>query len=392
MNHPIERENRFIEYSLYLGCFLSNISQLPIFVQAGLTQRLAFPGWILLTIAIFLSRKIRITRSTMTQMGLGVALIIWLLLDSLLVSVSQFRSSVFYSYMISLFVFILGSLASEYADERVLESANKIFVLSIFFVSADIFVEFFGVGYNLSTRIYAYASKNSVSQIIFTAIILLIVRYQPKSTVGRLTKVGLIAFELYVILLLRSRATLVSLLLCILVMALARDTNKKMKATICIIVTGVIVMLVVSEEFNNFIFNNVILANRNVTNLNDLTSGRVNIISSFPQLIKGNWLTGIGPMYYECFPLSAILQFGIVGGALCIIISLQPLWKSFIFRHTSDEWYLLCLISIGYSVNGLFEGLAPFGPGVKCYYMWLLFGLLMGQKATFKREGSLKEI
>ena len=159
-----------------------------------------------------------------------------------------------------------------------------------------------------------------------------------------------------------------------------------MKIAICIVAFGFIVMLVFNREFNNFIFNKVILANRNVTNLNDLTSGRVNIISNFPQLIKGNWLTGIGPMYYECFPLSAILQFGITGGVLCIIISLQPLWKSFVFRHTSDTWYLLYLIAIGYSVNGLFEGLAPFGPGVKCYYMWLLFGFLMGQKTNLSKD------
>ena len=386
MNHPIERKNRYIEYSLYLGCFLSNISQLPIFVQAGLTQRLSFPGWILLTIAIFLSRKIRITKPTITQISLGVALIIWLLLDSLLISKFQFKSSMFYSYMISLFIFILCSWVSEYVNERVLGNINRLFVVSIFLVSANIFVEFFGIGYNLSTRFYEYSSKNSVSQIIFTALILLIIRYTPQNAVGWLTKIGVIVFEMYVILLLRSRATLVSLLLCILVMVLARDTNRKMKAIICIVTLGVIVMLVVNEEFNNFIFNKVILANRSVANLNDLTSGRVSIISRFPQLIKGHWLTGIGPMYYECFPLSAILQFGIAGGILCIIISLQPLYKSFIFRHTSDEWYLLFLIAIGYSVNGLFEGLAPFGPGVKCYYMWLLFGLLMGRKTTLRQK------
>lgn len=386
MNHPIERKNRFIEYSLYLGCFLTNISQLPIFVQAGLTQRLAFPGWMLLTISIFISRKIRMTKAVITQICFGVALIIWLLLDSLLISMSQFGSSIFYSYMISLFIFTLGSWVSEYVNERVFENINKIFVVSIFWVSANIFVEFFGVGYDLSTRFYEYSSKNSVSQIIFTALILLIVRYKPQNTVGRLTKIGIIAFEMYVILLLRSRATLVSLLLCILVMVLARDTSRKMKIAICIVAFVFIVMLVFNREFNNFIFNKVILANRNVTNLNDLTSGRVNIISNFPQLIKGNWLTGIGPMYYECFPLSAILQFGIAGGVLCIIISLQPLWKSFVFRHTSDTWYLLYLIAIGYSVNGLFEGLAPFGPGVKCYYMWLLFGFLMGQKTNLSKD------
>ena len=42
----------------------------------------------------------------------------------------------------------------------------------------------------------------------------------------------------------------------------------------------------------------------------------------------------------------------------------------------------MVLIALGYSVNGLFEGLTPFGPGVKCYYMWLLFGILVGKPAS----------
>ena len=382
MDYPIERSNRFIEYSLYLGCLLSNLSQLPLFVRSGLTQRLAFPGWILLALAIFLSRRVTIRKTMLTQLGLGVVLIVWLLFDSLLVSKTQFSSSIFYSYMISLFVFLLGAWSSDYIDARVLNNVNSIFMITMLFITANIFVEYFGVGYNLATRLYAYSSKNSVSQIIFTSIILLIVRFKPEKTMGRLIKLAAIAFELYVILLLRSRATLVSLILCVLVMAFARDTNKKIKTAITLVGIGIIVLLLTNNQFNNFIFNNVLFAGRNASNLNELTSGRVNILSSFPSLISGNWLTGIGPTYYECFPLSAILQFGIFGGLICIAISLQPLLYSFRARHYSDEWYLLLLIALGYSVNGLFEGLTPFGPGVKCYYMWLLFGILVGKPAS----------
>lgn len=391
MDYPIERKNRLIEYSLYLACLLSNISQLPMFVRSGLTQRLAFPGWILLVIAIFLSRKVKINKPIMTQIGLGAALVIWLLIDSLLLSKTQFSSSMFYSYMISLFIFLLGSWSSGFVDKHVLKNINTIFVVSMFIVTANIFIEYFGVGYNLSTRLYAYSSKNSVSQIIFTAVMLLIVRFRPDKTIGKIIKIGAIAFELYVILLLRSRATLVSLLLCIVIMVFARDTNKKLKAAVSIISVGIILMLLVNGQFNSFIFNNVVFANRNVANLNDLTSGRVTIISNFPRLISGNWLTGIGPTYYECFPLSAFLQFGLIGGILCIIISLQPFVQSLRYRHVSDEWFLLLLISAGYSVNGLFEGLTPFGPGVKCYYMWLIFGLLVGQRTRSMREGVLQE-
>ena len=387
MDQTLERKNRVIEYSLYLGCLLSNISQLPLFVRAGLTQRLAFPGWILLVVAIFLSGRVKIRKLVLNQITLGVILVVWLLFDTLIIGKTQFSSSMFYSYMISIFVFLLGGLSSEYVNERVLRNVNYIYIGSMLVVTANIFIEYFGVGYDLATRVYAYSSKNSVSQIVFTAIILLIVRNKPETIFGKIIKFVAIAFELYVILLLRSRATLVSLILCILVIIFAKGTNKRIKGAVTIVAIGVVVLLFTNSQFNNFIFNNVLFAGRNTADLNELTSGRVNILINYPQLIGENWFTGIGPTYYECFPLSAILQFGIIGGALCIIIALQPLFKSFVSRHVSEDWYLLFLIAIGYSVNGLFEGLTPFGPGVKCYYMWLLFGIMLSRPVDGSHEG-----
>lgn len=374
---PLGRNNKLVEYSLYLACFLSNISQMPVFVRTGITQRLAFPGWILVALAVFLSRRVTIKKIIMGQITLGIMLLIWLLFDSLLISKSQFGSSLLYSYMISMFVFFLGSSTSNYVDDRVFRNINLVFVISMIIVTANIFVEYFGVGYNLSTRLYAYSSKNSVSQIIFTTIILLIVRIKSQKMIWKTIKIGAIAFEIYVLLLLRSRATLVSLLLCVLVLVFARNISKRIKAAVSAVGVLGIVILLTNNRFYDFIVNNVVFASRNISNLNDLTSGRVSIFSSFPALIAGNWFTGIGPTYFECFPLSAILQFGIIGGLLCIVISLQPLWKSFALRRVSEDWNLLFLISLGYSVNGFFEGLTPFGPGVKCYYMWLLFGILL---------------
>ena len=83
MDYTAGRRNKLIEYSLYLGCLLSNISQLPVFVRAGMTQNFAFPGWILLAIAILLSKNIKIHNSAMRQIELGVLLVLWLLIDVL---------------------------------------------------------------------------------------------------------------------------------------------------------------------------------------------------------------------------------------------------------------------------------------------------------------------
>ena len=387
MENALNKKNRLVEYALYLGCFLSNLSQLPVFVRAGITQMLAFPGWILLAIAIFLTSRVTLNKSVLRQLAMGMVLVSWLLFDTIIISKNQFNSSLVYSYVISLFIMLLGSWSSEYVDGKVLKNISNIYVVTMLLVAADIFIEYFGVGYNLATRYYAYSSKNSVSQIIFTAILLLITQYKPRRVIWKILQISAIAFELYVIILLRSRATLASLILCVIVMVLSKKIDKRVRAAIAVVGISVIVLLFVSTRFYNFVFNNVLFAGRNASSLNELTSGRADVISNFPKRISGNWLTGIGPTYIDCFPLSAILQFGIIGGIITILISLQPLFESFKTRSASNEWNLLFLIAIGYSANGLFEGLTPFGPGVKCYYMWLLFGILISKTSDFSNEG-----
>ena len=55
--------------------------------------------------------------------------------------------------------------------------------------------------------------------------------------------------------------------------------------------------------------------------------------------------------------------------------------------RTSENWYILMVIAIGYLVDGIFEGLTPFGAGIKCYFMWFLFGLLIARRNYVEGNG-----
>lgn len=375
-----ERDNAFIEYTLYLSCLLSNISQLPYFVRANTTQFMSFPGWGLLFIALLLySKRIVVNKKILQQFILAVILVIWLFLVTLISGNKYFSSSMIYNYVISMFLFVLGAWGSAYVSLKVLNNLILIYVISTIFVSLVIFVQYFGMGYNLATRYYAYGSKNSISQIISTAIIFLIIRYHPAKRIMKLAKIVAIVFELWVLMMLRSRATLLSLVFCFVAIVFLKSTNKKVRGTVLFFgVISIFVLLSISSV-KDTIINNVIFAGRNASNLDELSSGRLSILSSFPDKIKGNWFTGIGATYYECFPLSAILQFGVIGGLVIITVSLLPLIHSMRNQKQSSEWFLLFLLALGYTVDGLFEGLTPFGPGVKCYILWLLYGILISK-------------
>ena len=134
-----------------------------------------------------------------------------------------------------------------------------------------------------------------------------------------------------------------------------------------------------NENLFDMFVGNILFAGRNASSLDSLTSGRVSIVSEFPTLIEGHWLTGIGSLYFECFPLSCILQFGIITGSIIIGIAYLPVIKSLKLDRTNVYSSILVIVCIGYGINSIFEGLAPIGPGVKCYYMWLMYGILFAR-------------
>ena len=390
MVNEIGHRNRLIEYSLYIGCILSNLSQMPYFVKAGMTQNIAFPGWILVLISILITGKIRINHLLKNVAAGAVVFFAWIAALTVITSNSYFSSSMTYSFVIAIFMLCLGFWSGEYIDKRILNNIFICYIVSIVVVSISIFIQYFGWNFRFTSRIYAYSSKNSVSQMIFTAIIILIISYKPTKRLFKYLRIAAIAFEFYVILLLRSRATLVSFLICIVLILLSKNLKKGIKIAISLVGIGIAVFLVFSESAYDIALNYIVLAGRSTSNLDDLTSGRLSILSKFPNLISGHWIDGIGARYYESFPLSAVLQFGVIGGVILIWISLLPLLKSIKYRSISKEWELLFLLSVGFCIDGLFEGLTPFGPGIKCYFLWLLFGIVFSSPNL--SEADVKEL
>ena len=384
-----EKRNRRIEYALYLACLLSNLSQMPLFVTSGITQLLAFPGWIILVLMLLLNAAtgtIVFRQRLLNRLFLAILIVLIIAAESVLTGNGHYSSSLSYSYFISIFIFLLGAAVAGYVSERVLRNLILIYIVSSLAVSLSIFIQYFGFGYKITSRNYAYASKNSVSQIISTAVVFMIVAWKPKTGKMKVVMIGSLAFSLWILLLLRSRATLVSLAACVLVIAFSRITNWKVKAAVFLACAAAVLVIMLNSSARETIVKLVILAGRDATNLDDVTSGRMKILNQFPGLIRGNWLAGIGSAYFECFPLSAILQYGLVGGVLMIIFSLLPLAEGFRRRRQSEAWFVLMLVALGFSVNGLFEGVTPFGPGVKCYILWLLYGILVTRDS-----GSLPE-
>lgn len=370
------RKSRIVTFLIVVACFLSNLSQLPYFVSSGKTQVVCFPIWGVLFVVLLLKSHGRVSTS-IVSMGLPVvAFLVLLLIFSFFGGNDYFSSSMVYSVVISVFMFVIGIFIAPYVDVDLFHKIIISYSVSTFVVAVTVFIQYFGVGFSLNTSVYAYASKNSFAQILFTAIVLLYCYYKPNSRMQVLLKYVIVFFEFFMVIILRSRATILSLAIVLMLIVISENMNRKLKYVIlaaCIFVT---VLLVTNERFNNMFFNDILFAGRDISDIDGISSGRISILREFPKLIENNWLMGKGALYFECFPLSAIIQFGIIAGTLLIAVSLLPLIKA-IPKRKNEIWNTLFLLAVGFVIDGLFEGLAPFGPGIKCYFLWLFFGIVL---------------
>lgn len=376
----IKMHSRMLYVMMWIAIMASNFSQLPVIEELGITQLFNAPMWLLIFLYLILSGRSRLYRGSKV-IFFGMPLILCgIMIETSITNHSYFNSSMLSCLFMSMFIYYIGAQSSLYLTSEDLYKLMTVYAMTAAIVSVVLYFSFFSSGFDITSRVYAYSSKNSISQILFTSVVILMFSISKNRKLKRALIVCVIAFELFVIMLLKSRATIIGFMLCIIYIVIGKGINKKLKASIVIILSVGIVAILASESLNTIVFDNILFAGRDASNLDDLSSGRLSILETFPGLIEGNWLTGIGSKYFECFPVSAILQFGILVAIPILVISYMPLFDCYKYRRegiVSDIYIVIC---IGYSFNSLFEGLAPIGPGAKCYFLWLFFGIISTRK------------
>jgi len=283
---------------------------------------------------------------------------------------------------ISIVVFICGNALGNKLNEDDVEVILRWYVLGAILMGTVYFVQNLATGFNLTSRIYNNVSfnKNSAAQLISSAICILILGVNRNRTKkNTFIRIALIVYLSIVLLLFRSRSCILCFAFSILVMLLSKYTSRKVKKWIYAILFIAAIVLIFNSGLRETLIKQVLFANRDATSLDNLTSGRIAIYSSFWDLVRGHELAGNGALYYECFYLSAIVQFGFPVGLYLwgfVIHALNNIKK--IHEHFNYGW-LLMILALSYSLNGVFEGLPPFGPGTKNFLLWLLFGIACSQ-------------
>ena len=390
MQHSMEKQSsKTIPIFIAAVCFITNISQMPVLVENSLTRAISIPIWILLLAVLILEKRIIFNRLPVFAVFICWILFSYIMILDIVTDKSYLSIALLYPFYLSFTIFFIGIFLSQlltYDDFPILINS---YIISALIVAINIFGQYI-IGDDIYGKIYIYGSKNSISQILITALVFLLVinKHKSKLFMNSIKYLGAL-FLIVVLFFLKSRASIIGIPVIVAIILGLGEKQYKLKK---VIIGGIVIfsIFMLNDSFYNIIINQVLGGGREWSNLNDISSGRYYEWKMFPHLLKMSELFGIGRYKIESYPLSVILQFGIPMGGLLIITAIWPAWWGIKKLNKSEPVNVaFIIIAILYFINGLFEQLAPFGPGTKCYMLWLMFGILYGNIYVNKRKNAI---
>lgn len=377
---------KLIAKSFYVSIAATLISQVPQILASGLSSNLQ-GFWILPLILIVLDGGFKLNNFLLFNTFLIVIISLGLLLFHVFGIRSYLDSPHLVNIYKSFIILIISFNVSPYLNKnRLSYNLGWISLVTGLILSTSVYFFSFYKGYSMTSSTYAYAAKNSISQIILTCIILVVFLLNFKNReILICIKYFFIIFGVYLLFILKSRATILGLILAIFYILLKSD-NRKLKLGLFLMMLSIFCWLYFNQEISSLIYKGILLAGRDGSNLNEASSGRVNFYFDFVQLFRKQYLWGYGHKFTESFPLSVLLDYGIIWSIFIFIFVLAPIYFNFRFKllNSNPLVFPFSVLILVYYSNSIFEQQAPIGPGTKNFFLWVFFGLLLYQYKSRK--------
>ncbi|MCR4920740.1 MAG: O-antigen ligase family protein [Bacteroidaceae bacterium] len=275
-----------------------------------------------------------------------------------------------------------------YGDERLMGQLSRLLLAGALMLGAIVYMIFFR-GQDLVGRTYAFEAKNSMGQILLCCAIVGGIFYRPNSASMRWAKYAAILALVYIIMIMRSRATILGLFYVIAYLVF-RAPYRRLRYIVAALCAAVGVYVLMSSAAYEVLVDGILLGGRDIDyGLDEASSGRVTNVREGLDIIAENLWVGVGDRYLDCMPVAMMMQFGLVGASM-VFLYIGVVWRCVERLDTKQDIHL-CTYLLFYSMmlNSLFEAKPPFGPGIKCFLMWLMIGFSL---ALTEREALDEEI
>ncbi len=380
-------------YWMIITVVLTNLTQIPDWVDNAGVKLLSYVPWLLLAFKAVL--RSRYTRSfylgNQRYLYFLVICILGVCATLEILGNEGINVSLLRPLLMCLFIYVISLNIALDIDNSKLNFILLAYALSSIFVTIFVYQTMLSSGFDWTSGVYAYNSKNSVSQIILTAVFFLIYLHGKKNKFFDIIIITTTAGLILSLFMLKSRASLLGIVIIVGSVLISDGYTRTTKFIVKITIIVFLMVIALNASFRTFFLDSIVFAGRDSSNLNSISSGRMDMINEFPVLFSQRPILGYGRYYVECMPLDALIETGLVGGVFFNIIAIAPIvYAVKAYRKYKQQVdFLLIIVGICYYVNGFFEQLAPFGPGVKCYMLWLLFGFSVAWRKRYAYKSTL---
>ena len=382
-----------VKILFYFAVVASLISQLPMVLESGLDQYLKL-SWIPVTVLLILLHPSDIADKRLHFFYYFILIFGWyqFILEACTTRTYLKNGGDFYNIVISLLIFIDCFIFwKRYASKEIYKNIIIIVLIGCSILATVVY--FFFLQYmDMDSTTYGYDAKNSLAQILFVGGVMGLLGIKLyKDKISRIFVVASIMVLLVVIMLLKSRATIMCVGLVVLFYIFKYGTKKIRQIVTLGTIMSVLLILMNKSLYKLFVVN-ILFANRDASSLSNLSSGRSDLILKALKLIDDNWLFGVGHKYLDCMPIAIQLQYGVVGLIIVMGFLIILSYKVIRLRHNNIINVTAFLIYWSYIVNSLFEAYPPFGPGVKCFPLWMLLGFALSNSLIQRKNTNCKHV
>lgn len=368
---------KMAELMLVIAIILSNLSQIPALFGNSIIKLGYTVSWLLVLILLLIANNFKLH---IKYLIFPIMFNLFCLFGAVF-GKEYLVSNLFIPINMSVFILIIGILLGSCGDDNIIRKIAFYYIVTSVIVGIVLYLTVFrGVDWSGSS-VYLYKSKNSAGQFLLSGLILLVTIFYKKN---KMLSIPIIGLYISLILMMKSRTTIVALAIYLIYFIFGVVESKRERNVYLILLIIFIFLIIYQSDLNNFIINEIIFNNRE-TNINSLSSGRDVHWKRFAEEFGDYMFVGTGGTYLESMPLAALFSYGIVGGIPVLLFAIEPFWYAVnCMRKEGKNLYVILLLSISIVmlINGIFEEQAPFGPGVKCYLTWLLFGILIGRNVN----------
>lgn len=381
--------NKHIAVVLFLlTVSLSLLSQLPVMLDSGASNILKLV-WILPFCFLLLTSPQLFLSNKMQPFYIFVfAMVLYCFACHMATGNTYFGPDI-NNFAISLLVTLVSYIFwKQYGSPSVMQGICIVMLICGILLSFQIYFDYLRDA-DIMSNTYAYENKNSIAQILLCCATTILMFYRPKDKRITIISYILVALMLIVMIMTKSRATLVSALYIVYYFTF-KYLNRKTRIIIIAISTLALAYITLNADIYKVIMEGIVMGGRDASDINSLSSNRILLFGIALKLIPQHPWIGSGDYYVDCMPLNILTEFGIIGLTV-VVLFLLHLYRQLNKQRKNDKIRTTAyVLFIAFLLNALFEAQPPFGPGMKCFILWMFVGFSFAKTNNIKLNEASK--